>query len=113
MIKVCSLFSGSSGNCIFVSYNDTAILIDAGVSGRRIEAALAEIGESFDKIGGIFITHEHSDHITGAGILSRRHNIPIYANSTTWMAMRSTLGKLKPEFVHYIELGEALSLIHI
>ncbi len=110
MIKVCSLFSGSSGNCIFVSYNDTAILIDAGVSGRRIEAALAEIGESFDKIGGIFITHEHSDHITGAGILSRRHNIPIYANSTTWMAMRSTLGKLKPEFVHYIELGEAITV---
>ena len=67
MIKVCSLFSGSSGNCIYISYNDTALLIDAGVSGRRIEKALSDIGESFDKIAGIFITHEHSDHINGAG----------------------------------------------
>lgn len=105
MIKVCSLFSGSSGNCIFVSYNDTAILIDAGVSGRRIEAALADIGESFDKIAGIFITHEHSDHICGAGILSRRHNVPIYANTDTWEAMRPNLGKIKTEFIRYIELG--------
>ncbi|NLO99528.1 MAG: MBL fold metallo-hydrolase [Clostridiaceae bacterium] len=107
MIKVCSLFSGSSGNCIFVSYNDTAILIDAGVSGRRIEAALADIGESFDKIAGIFITHEHSDHISGAGILSRRHNVPIYANADTWNAMRPLLGKLKTEHIRYIEPGES------
>ncbi|MGI6085024.1 MAG: MBL fold metallo-hydrolase [Acetivibrionales bacterium] len=110
MIKVCSLFSGSSGNCIFVSYNDTAVLIDAGVSGRRIEAALAGIGESFDKIAGIFITHEHSDHISGAGILSRRHNVPIYANPTTWMAMRPVLGKIKTEFVRYIELGGSVTI---
>lgn len=110
MIKVCSLFSGSSGNCIFVSNNDTAILIDAGVSGRRIEAALADIGESFDKIAGIFITHEHSDHISGAGILSRRHNVPIYANPNTWMAMRSDLGKIKTEFIRYIELGSLITL---
>ncbi len=109
MIKVCSLFSGSSGNCIFVSYDDTAILIDAGVSGRRIEAALAGIGESFDRIAGIFITHEHSDHITGAGILSRRYNIPIYANAVTWAAMRSALGKVKKELVRYIELGQAIT----
>jgi len=110
MIKVCSLFSGSSGNCIFISYNDTAILIDAGVSGRRIEAALAGIGESIDKIEAIFITHEHSDHISGAGILSRRHNIPIYANSETWVAMRSELGKIKSEFIRHIEPGELTSV---
>jgi len=110
MIKVCSLFSGSSGNCIYVSYNDTAILIDAGVSGKRIEAALESIGESVDNIEAIFITHEHSDHISGAGILSRRHNIPIYANSQTWSAMRSELGKIKAESIRYIELGELTTL---
>jgi len=106
MIKICSLFSGSSGNCIYVSYNGTSILIDAGVSGRRIEAALREIGESLDNISGIFITHEHSDHINGAGIISRRHKIPIYANTETWEAMRPFLGKLQSEHVRCIEVGE-------
>ncbi|NLU52239.1 MAG: MBL fold metallo-hydrolase [Clostridiaceae bacterium] len=105
MIKVCSLFSGSSGNCIFVSNGDTAVLIDAGVSGKRIEEALKSIGESFDKIAGIFITHEHSDHISGAGILSRRYKIPIYANSLTWNAMRPFLGKLTPDLIRHIETG--------
>lgn len=106
MIKVCSLFSGSSGNCIFVSNNDTAILIDAGVSGRRIEEALKSIGESFDKIAGIIITHEHSDHISGAGILSRRYKIPIYANSLTWEAMRPFLGKISGSLIKHIETGK-------
>lgn len=110
MIKVCSLFSGSSGNCIFVSYNGTSILIDAGVSGRRIEEALNSIGESFDKIAGIFITHEHSDHISGAGILSRRYKLPIYANPDTWKAMRPFMGKLPPENIRYIEVGEGFTI---
>ncbi len=110
MIKVCSLFSGSSGNCIFVSYNGTSILIDAGVSGKRIEKALEGIGESFENIKGIFITHEHNDHISGAGILSRRYKVPIYANAVTWNAMRPFLGKLSPEYTRQIELEESLLL---
>lgn len=110
MIKICSLFSGSSGNCIFVKYKDTAILIDAGVSGKRIEAALRGIGESIDEISGIFITHEHSDHINGAGIISRRHKIPIYANSSTWEAMAPFLGKLQSEHVRHIEVGEVKTI---
>lgn len=88
MVKVCSLFSGSSGNCIFISSGNTSILVDAGVSGKRIEEALDQIGESIKSISAILITHEHNDHISGAGILSRRHKIPIYANSGTWAAMR-------------------------
>ena len=97
MIKVCSLFSGSSGNCIFISSGETSVLVDAGVSGKRIEEALEQIEESINAISAIIITHEHSDHICGAGILSRRHKIPIYANSRTWDAMRPCLGKLKPD----------------
>jgi phosphoribosyl 1,2-cyclic phosphodiesterase len=110
MIKVCSLFSGSSGNCIFVSHQDTALLVDAGVSGRRIEEALKGIGESFEKIVGIFITHEHSDHISGAGILARRHKVPIYANELTWKAMRPFMGKLPPDCIRYVNVGETLNL---
>ncbi len=110
MIKVCSLFSGSSGNCIFVSYNDTALLIDAGVSGRRIEEALKGIDESFERIAGIFVTHEHSDHISGAGILARRHKVPIYANEKTWKAMRPLMGKLSPDYIRCINVGETVTL---
>ena len=110
MIKVCSLFSGSSGNCIYISYNETSILIDAGVSGKRIEGALKSIGESFENIKGIFITHEHNDHICGAGILSRRYKIPIYTNSSTWKAMRPFMGKLAPDMICQIEVGQSLSL---
>lgn len=110
MVKVCSLFSGSSGNCIFISHNDTALLIDAGVSGRRIEEALKSIGESFERIAGIFITHEHSDHISGAGILARRYKVPIYANEKTWAAMRPFMGKLTPDCIRYINVGETVAV---
>ena len=110
MIKVCSLFSGSSGNCIYISYNDTALLIDAGVSGRRIEKALSDIGESFDKIAGIFITHEHSDHISGAGVLSRRYQLPVYANAPTWKAIGSSIGKIKSDKICEINPGEEICI---
>ena len=106
MIKVCSLFSGSSGNCIFVSSGETSILVDAGVSGKRIEEALTSIGESAQSISGIIITHEHCDHISGAGILARRHKIPVYANSQTWAAMRRDIGKLMPDFIKVAEIGQ-------
>ena len=104
MIKTCSLFSGSSGNCIFISSGETSVLVDAGVSGKRIEEALEQIGESIKSISAIIITHEHSDHIAGAGILSRRHKIPIYANSRTWDAMRPFLGNSKPEHIQVTQV---------
>ena len=110
MVKVCSLFSGSSGNCIFISSGNTSILVDAGVSGRRIEEALTQIGESIKSISAILITHEHNDHISGAGILSRRHKIPIYANSGTWAAMRPFLGKLHPDHIRMTEVCTRFSI---
>ena len=95
MLKYCSIGSGSSGNCHFVSYKDTNILIDAGLSGKRIITGLEEINADIEKIKGIFITHEHSDHIKGAGILSRKLDIPIFANVKTWCAMKDKLGNIK------------------
>jgi len=92
MIKFCSLFSGSSGNCLFISDGKTKILIDSGLSGKRIIEALVAIGENPSKISAILVTHEHSDHIRGAGILSRKFDIPIYANENTWSAMEKELG---------------------
>ena len=91
----CSLYSGSSGNSILVGSEKTKILIDAGLSGKKIIDGLQEVGQNPNEIDGIFITHEHSDHIKGAGILSRKFNIPIYANELTWKAMEKSLGKIK------------------
>lgn len=91
----CSLFSGSSGNSIFVSSDNTKILIDAGMPGKNIENALQSINQNPAELDGIFVTHEHSDHIKGVGVLSRRYNIPVYANELTWVAMQNQIGNIK------------------
>ena len=98
----CSLYSGSSGNSIFIGDKESKILIDAGMPGKKIDEAMKSIGQDPSKLDGIFITHEHSDHIKGVGIISRKYDVPIYANDKTWAAMESSIGKVKE-----------LSLIHI
>lgn len=99
----CSLYSGSSGNSIFVSSGSTKVLIDAGMPGKSIEQALNRIGETSANIDAIFVTHEHTDHTKGVGILSRKHNIPVYANELTWNAMASTVGSIKEHNIKYID----------
>lgn len=94
MIKYCSIGSGSSGNCHYVGYKNTNILIDAGLSGKRITTGLNDINIDVDKLKGIFITHEHTDHIKGVGILSRKYNLPIFVNYKTWLAMKEKIGRV-------------------
>ncbi len=96
-MKFVSLYSGSSGNSLFVGHRDTRLLIDAGLSGKKIELALAAVDELAATLSGILVTHEHRDHIHGVGVLSRRYNLPIYANAATWAGMESMLGKVAPE----------------
>ncbi|NEZ47652.1 MBL fold metallo-hydrolase [Clostridium niameyense] len=91
----CPLYSGSSGNSIFISSKKTQILIDAGLPGKSIDKALNYINKDGANLDAIFVTHEHTDHIKGVGVLSRKYNIPIYANYKTWMAMEKNLGKIK------------------
>ena len=98
----CPLFSGSSGNSVFIASEGTKVLIDAGLPGKAIENALNEIGESASQIDGIFVTHEHTDHIKGIGVLSRKYNIPIYANEITWKSMIGSIGKIKEENIKII-----------
>ncbi len=90
----CPLYSGSSGNCLFVQYGSTRLLIDAGKSGKMIDEALDMIGVDADSIDAILITHEHIDHISGAGVMCRKHHIPIYATDLTWEAMEGKVGKI-------------------
>lgn len=107
-MKFCSLYSGSSGNSLFISNNDSKLLIDAGLSGIRIQSALKAIGENPNDISGILVTHEHSDHIHGIGVLSRRFDIPIYANEDTWNAMIGSLGKIAPHNIKTFNFDTAL-----
>ncbi len=84
MMRICSIASSSSGNCIYVGSSDTHILIDSGISGKKLKAGLDMIGVNPESIDGILITHEHSDHIKGLGVVSRKYNIPIYTSELTW-----------------------------
>ncbi len=92
----CPLFSGSSGNALFIGAGDTRILIDAGMTGKAIEGALREINVLPETLNGIAVTHEHSDHVKGVGIISRKYHVPIYANERTWNAMARTIGEIHP-----------------
>lgn len=102
-IQFSILASGSSGNCTYVESATTRIMVDAGLSGKRIEALFRQIDREVRDLDAILVTHEHSDHIKGVGILSRKYNLPIYANRKTWQAMEGKLGKIAPELIHYIE----------
>ena len=90
MFKYCSLFSGSSGNCFFIKSDNTNILIDAGVSAKKICSALLQFDTSINNIDAILVTHEHIDHTKSLATLSNNYNIPIYANKKTWEFLNST-----------------------
>ncbi|MCR5775505.1 MAG: MBL fold metallo-hydrolase [Lachnospiraceae bacterium] len=88
-MRFCNIASGSSGNCTYVGDEDTHLIIDAGISGKRIEAGLNDLELTTPDVTGILITHEHTDHIGGLGVLARRYGLPIYATSGTIEAIRS------------------------
>lgn len=89
-MKLCSIASGSSGNCIYAGSDTTNILVDAGISGKRIEAGLNQIQLTAGDCQGILVTHEHSDHIKGIGVLARKHHIPIYTTRGTIEGIKAT-----------------------
>lgn len=95
-MKMLSIASGSSGNCIFAGSENTSVLIDAGISGKRIEAGLNTIDRKTAEIDAIFVTHEHIDHIAGLGVIARRHGIPIYTTEGTYQRILGTksVGKI-------------------
>ena len=103
-MRLCSIASGSSGNCIYVGSEATHLLVDAGISGKRTESGLKELGLTGRDIDGILITHEHADHINGLGVLARKYEIPIYATSGTIRAIKNTsgLGDLDGELFHEV-----------
>lgn len=104
---LCPLASGSKGNAIFVSTPDTAVLVDAGLSGIEIQRRMATLGRTPDDLKAIIITHEHTDHVKGAGVLSRRFNIPVYLTADTFNACKG-LGKI--DQINFFECGSAFDI---
>lgn len=107
-MRLCSIASGSSGNCVYVGSDTTHLLIDVGISGKRTEAGLKELGLKMNEIDGIFITHEHADHISGLGVLARKYGIPIYATQGTIEAIRqsSSVGEIEESLFQTITPDE-------
>jgi phosphoribosyl 1,2-cyclic phosphodiesterase len=106
MLNFCSLYSGSSGNSLFVSSKGTRILVDSGPSCKKICEGLASINSSIEKIDAILITHEHSDHINSLGIVSSKYNIPVYANLETWNAMGKQREKIDESNINLFEVDK-------
>jgi len=102
-MKVSILGSGSSGNSIFIEIDNVKILIDAGFSGKKIKEKLEVIGENINDIKALLITHEHGDHVLGAGIISRKYNLPIYITKESYDACKHKLGKIDPSNLNFIE----------
>ncbi len=103
-MRMVSIASGSSGNCIYIGSDNTHILVDAGISNRRIETGLKELGLSPGELSGILITHEHSDHIKGLGVLARKYDMPIYSTRETLEEIQDSksLGEIPGELMHPI-----------
>jgi phosphoribosyl 1,2-cyclic phosphodiesterase len=108
MTRICVLASGSKGNAIYVAHDKTAILIDAGLSGVQIEQRLRSRALDPSDLDAILVTHEHSDHIQGVGVMSRRYKLPVYMNKPTFDASHRRIGAL-----HAIEFFDRGAPFHI
>ncbi len=107
-LSVCALASGSKGNAIYVSDGETALLVDAGLSGIEIERRMTMAGLQPEKLGAIVVSHEHSDHIRGVGVLSRRYKLPVYISPHTQRATGTQLGRLHE--ICSFEIGRSFSI---
>lgn len=111
-MELCSIASGSSGNCIYIGGADTRLLVDTGISKIRIENGLRSIHVDPESLDAILITHDHSDHIKGLGVFSRKYRIPIFGTKEALAQVRSNncLGPIPEELFHVIRPDEAFYL---
>ena len=108
-MHIVTIASGSSGNCTLVSENGTHVLIDAGISMRRIRANLAELGLGPESLAGLLVTHDHSDHISGLPMLEKHFPIPVYAPPAVARLLRGSIPGID-ERLHEVTPGEDVAL---
>lgn len=111
-MRLCSIASGSSGNCIYVGTDTTHVLVDVGISRKRTEEGLKSLGICPGELDAIFVTHEHSDHISGLGVFSRKYNVPIYATTRTVDAIKGarSLGEIDGELFQTVKADERFTI---
>lgn len=109
-IRISMLASGSSGNVTYIETPKRKILVDAGLSGTKIRQALMKVNRDISEIDSIFITHEHTDHIKGLGVLARKYDVDLYANELTWRAIGEKCGSIDDKQKHIMEIGEIITL---
>lgn len=111
-MRLCSIASGSSGNCIYVGSDNTHLLVDTGISKKRVDEGLSALDIKGEELDGILITHEHSDHIQGLGVFSRKYGIPIYATKGTLEGIKGSksLGKISDDLYHEIQIDQRFQL---
>ena len=107
-MKFSVLASGSSGNAYYVETENAGILVDAGISCREIERRLDLVGVKAKELDALIITHEHTDHIKGAGPLARRFDLPVYLNKKTFENGRKALGNLSRPVI--FQTGQAMNI---
>lgn len=110
MLNFCSLYSGSSGNSLFVESSNTKLLVDAGVSSKKIENALTDINIDPASLDGILITHEHSDHVNGLGTFSKKFNLPVFVNQETLDAMPKQRDKIESSNIKTFKVTDKFSI---
>ena len=110
MFNFCSLYSGSSGNSLFIQTENTKILIDAGESCKKIVEGLSNINININELDAILITHEHIDHTKGLGTLSKKFDIPVYANSKTWDNMPMQKDKISDKNIKKFNTSEKFEI---
>ena len=111
-MRLCSIASVSSGNCIYVGSEATHLLVDVGISGKRTELGLNSLGLSARDLDGILITHEHADHINGLGVIARKYGVPIYATPGTIEAILTGggVGKIDSSLFHEVKEDVKLTI---
>ncbi len=110
MLNFCSLYSGSSGNSLFVETQNTKLLIDAGVSSKKIEKALEDLDVTPSSLDGILITHEHSDHVQGLGTFSKKFDLPVFVNQETLDAMPKQRDKIPSNNIKTFKIADKFSI---
>src|SRR6188474_2833446 len=96
-IQVCSLNSGSNANCYYIGNSDEAVLVDAGLSCRETEKRMKQLGLSMDAVKALFISHEHTDHINGMPVISKKYQLPVFITGPTF---QNTNMQIDPHLVH-------------
>ena len=109
MLELCTLASGSSGNSLLVTDGRTHVLVDAGISCRRICTGLKELGVEPTELAGVLITHEHSDHISGLTTLTKQLRLPVYASPGTGRQLCYRIAFLE-ELLRPVAPGEGFSI---